>query len=104
MKMRIKNNLILFGAAVLLIVCCFGYSLRQLDERQQLAGRRQLEEAVRRSAVSCYATEGAYPPDLAYLQQHYGLRYNQERYTVYYQPIADNLLPDITVLEAPDED
>ena len=31
--------------------------------------KEQLETAVRRAAVACYAAEGAYPQDLAYMQQ-----------------------------------
>ena len=59
----------------------------------------QLEEAVRRSAVACYAAEGAYPPDVEYLEEHYGLQVDRERYAVKYEVIASNLMPDITVLE-----
>jgi hypothetical protein len=57
-----------------------------------------LEEAVRRGAVACYAAEGMYPPDLAYLETHYGLQVDRERYTVIYEVFASNLMPDVTVL------
>ena len=55
------------------------------------------QESVRRAAVECYALEGFYPPDLAYLQEHYGLAVDLDRYFVDYQYIASNLVPDITV-------
>ena len=35
-----------------------------------------IREAVERSARQCYAVEGIYPPNLQYLQDHYGLRYS----------------------------
>ncbi|MDL2215663.1 hypothetical protein LJB77_01100 [Ruminococcaceae bacterium OttesenSCG-928-N02] len=57
-----------------------------------------LEQAITRAAVHCYALEGAYPPDMAYLQEHYALQYNQQRFIVDYQCFAQNLMPDITVL------
>ena len=72
--------------------CCF--ALGRDDE-----GKRQLEDAIRRSAVACYAAEGIYPPDLAYLEEHYGIQIDESRYTVYYDIFGSNLMPDITVLE-----
>lgn len=62
-------------------------------------GRRQLEDTLRRAAVSCYAAEGVYPPTLSYLEEHYGVQIDASAYTVYYSVFADNLMPDITVLE-----
>ena len=61
--------------------------------------RRQLEDILHRAAVACYSVEGFYPPDLNYLEQHYGIQINRNRYTVSYTPVAENLMPDITVLE-----
>ena len=58
-----------------------------------------LEEVLRRAAVACYAAEGIYPPDLAYLEEHYGIQINEERYMVTYDALAENLMPDITVLD-----
>lgn len=62
-------------------------------------GRRQLERALRRSVVACYAAEGRYPPDVAYLQAHYGVRIDESRYTVFYEVFAENLMPEIVVVE-----
>ena len=62
-------------------------------------GREQLELALRRAAVACYAAEGIYPPTLDYLTQHYGVQIQSERYAVFYDIFADNLMPEITVLD-----
>ena len=51
------------------------------------------------SNLACYAAEGIYPPDLAYLEEHYGIQIDESRYTVYYDIFGSNLMPDITVLE-----
>lgn len=69
----------------------------QRDNAQE--GKAQLEAAVRRAAVACYAAEGAYPPSLDYLKTHYGVQVNEERYVVYYTAFAENLMPEITALE-----
>lgn len=62
-------------------------------------GRRQLETALRRGAVACYAAEGRYPPDVAYLQAYYGVQIDESRYTVFYEVFAENLMPEIMVVQ-----
>ena len=49
--------------------------------------------------MACYAAEGFYPPDVAYMQEHYGLQLDNNRFTVRYVLQASNLMPDITVLD-----
>ena len=51
------------------------------------------------AALTCYAVEGAYPEDLDYLREHYGLAYDQSRYIVNYDAFASNLIPEIFVVE-----
>ena len=63
---------------------------------------RELEivrDAVKNAALTCYAVEGTYPAELEYLQENYHLSYNKERYIVYYDAFASNLMPDIKVAE-----
>ena len=61
--------------------------------------RELIEKAVRRAAVQCYAIEGAHPVSLEELEERYGLRVDQERWMVDYRYVADNLSPDITVIQ-----
>ncbi|MBR4576651.1 MAG: hypothetical protein IKO25_05550 [Clostridia bacterium] len=68
---------------------------------------RELEivrDAVKNAALTCYAVEGMYPDDLKYLREHYNLSYNEERYIVYYRPLASNLMPSIKVAERGNSD
>lgn len=81
------------------IVVWFFLSLGNLSAGQGEQGRQQLETALRRGAVACYASEGIYPPTLDYLKEHYGVQIDEEHYIVFYEIFADNLMPDITVLE-----
>lgn len=81
------------------VAVCFIFALARLEQGRQAEGKRQLEESLRRTAVACYAGEGFYPPDIAYMQRHYGLTYEEESYVVYYDVCGSNLMPDITVLE-----
>ena len=99
MKKKINFGPILLVPLVVAVLLIFTTALSNLQEGQQSEGRQQLEDAVRRSAVACYAAEGIYPPDLDYLSTHYGVQIDEERYHVFYEIFADNLMPDITVLE-----
>jgi hypothetical protein len=58
-----------------------------------------LETAVLKATVQCYAIEGMYPPDVAYLEAHYGILIDKDNYIVHYEVFASNILPDITVLQ-----
>lgn len=66
---------------------------RDLSEESALA----IEAAIMRSAQQCYAVEGAYPPNLRYLEENYGLKINTEDYYVRYEAFASNLPPEILV-------
>ena len=76
-------------------------ALSNLDNGKELEDKAQLENALHRAAVCCYAIEGAYPPDLAYLVEKYGVQIDTGRFTVSYELYASNLMPDITVLDRP---
>lgn len=85
--------------ALLIIGLFFLGAVSRLEDGRRTAGKQQLETAVRRTAVSCYAAEGFYPPDVAYMQANYGLRFDEETYVIRYERRASNWMPDITVLE-----
>ncbi len=83
--------------AVILIAAVM-IMIQSADEN--LDGERllQLENAIHRAAVSCYAIEGFYPADVDYLVENYGLMIDESKYTVFYDAFASNILPEITVL------
>ena len=81
------------------VLVCFLIALSRLGQGSREAGRQQLEETLRRTAVACYAAEGFYPPSVDYMVQHYGLQYDEDTYRVHYEIFASNLMPEITVVE-----
>ena len=93
----VRGLLLPCGIAIVLV--CFVYALGNLEGGRNAEELYQLEEVLRKGCAACYAAEGAYPPDLEYLKEHYGVQVNETRYTVYYNMFAQNLMPDITVLE-----
>ncbi|MDO4852706.1 MAG: hypothetical protein Q4A88_04705 [Clostridia bacterium] len=90
---------LLWLALLVLVLALFFHGLKNVTEEVSEQGRTKLEDAVRRAAVACYAAEGAYPPDVTYMIEHYGLSVDESRYIVHYDIFAENLMPDITVLD-----
>lgn len=90
---------VLFAALAVAVMLMFFTALNHLDSGRGDAGQQQLEESLRRTCVACYAAEGIYPPSLDYMQEHYGLIVDTARYDVFYEVFAENLMPDITVIE-----
>ncbi len=105
MKKMWKSGLsgIWFPALVTVILVFFLAAVSNLQAGNKEEGKEQLEQAIRRCAVACYAAEGIYPPNVDYMKEHYGIQIDEEQYLVIYDIFAENLMPDITVLERNDE-
>lgn len=84
---------------IVAVALLFFTALSNMGTGQSEEAKAQLEDALRRTAVSCYAAEGVYPPTLEYMEEHYGIQIDRTRYTVHYEVFATNIMPDITVLE-----
>lgn len=97
-KLRGWVPVVLVAVILSALLIWFFPAINHLSEGQHEEGRAQLEIALRRATVACYATEGIYPPTLDYLKQHYGIQIDKTRYSVFYEIFADNLMPEITVL------
>ena len=81
------------------VVLGFSFGIARLEKDRLAEDRQLLTDTLHRTAAACYTSEGFYPPDVAYMRQHYGLTYDEDRFTVEYDRFASNLMPDITVLE-----
>ena len=78
----------------------FAASLGLLDYIGTASEAAQVEtvkNAVHNAVVTCYAVEGAYPPDIEYLVENYGLAYDESRFMVFYRDFASNVIPEIRV-------
>lgn len=94
-----KNGLVI-TVVVFLVLIALGLSIIMgVSGSSKASETEQVLASVRSAALTCYAVEGAYPANLAYLKEHYGLYYNEAAYTVAYHAFASNIFPDIYVLE-----
>lgn len=97
---RKKSHTLLISVLFFLLITGLFYYLT--DAWSGTASREQkaaLERTLQESIVHCYCVEGRYPESLSYLKENYGIAYDENLYFVDYQPIAENIMPDITVLE-----
>ena len=83
-------------ALVLAVLLLFAFRHPKADLEN--SGATAIREAVRRSALQCYAVEGVYPPNLQYLEDNYGLQINTEDYYISYEAFASNLPPTVKVV------
>lgn len=57
------------------------------------------EQAIRKAVVQCYAVEGRYPADITYLEDNYNLSIDYDKYNIFYECVASNLMPEFAVFE-----
>ncbi len=83
----------------IVIITVFIYGISKVSSRTDSQALETLQNAVSRDIVRCYAIEGVYPENLEYLKDHYGLTYDESRFVVDYQPLGQNILPDVTIID-----
>ena len=89
-------------AAILVFVALIIVFVVLVNNITGKGNRREMDivkDAVKNATLTCYAVESMYPDDLNYLIEHYNLSYNKDRYIVYYEPLASNVIPSIKVVE-----
>lgn len=84
--------------AFLVLFVLFLRGIGSVSESTLCKQQESLETALERSISQCYAVEGSYPPSLEYLEQHYGLLYDEDSFFIDYAYYGSNLLPEVTVL------
>lgn len=84
-----------FGA-VFFCTALWGITVTGQDAKQK--EKENLQQVLEQSASMCYALEGAYPEDLSYLKEHYGIQWDEKQFLVNFEAVGQNLPPDITVI------
>ena len=95
---NVLGRLYCLWAVFLIFMAVFLTGIQSVSSVTEETEMENIEKAVVQSAVLCYGTEGAYPESLAYLKEHYGLHYNEEKYIVDYEIVAKNIRPQVRVV------
>ena len=82
-------------AAIACLTLFLTVSFAQASAKEQSAFT--IRESVLNAAKQCCAVESAYPSSLKHLEEKYGLTINHNDYTVDYEWLADNIVPNVVV-------
>lgn len=97
-----KEKLIRYAIPVLIPAILLGILVLgsgRIDAGHDQEASARLEASLRRAIAAEYAVSGSYPEDLAGIMEHYGIQADPDRFMVVYTPVAENIPPDLTVLD-----
>lgn len=94
---KMVSGYVLSVLAFIAVIVVFGAGMLFFARKADAEGAQTLKKGIQRASVQCYAIEGRYPPNVAYLEENYGISIDRERYNVFYSGFASNIIPDITV-------
>ena len=98
-KLNLSFISILVALAVIVVVAVIVFiSVQNYGSQFDTRRANEIRDTVLSSVSQCYALEGEYPPDLAYLEANYALILDKSRYIYHYQLFASNIFPDVKVL------
>ena len=86
---------VLFAAMLVWFIIATKNAASSTDKRELSALKTNIENGI----TMCYAVEGAYPMDVDYLCDHYGLIYDRDKYIIHYECFASNIRPTVMILE-----
>lgn len=85
-------------AFIIFLLVLFINGINSVSATTESKQMESLKTAMERSIAQCYAVEGSYPADVAYLTNHYGLTYDNNKFIVQYTYIGSNIYPEYVVL------
>ena len=94
----ITSRLFIMIIFIVIIVGAMWFGTSGLSAQVQVNQADFLANAIRRSAVQCYALEGRFPQTVGYLEENYGLIIDRRNYAVYYEWMGSNIIPQIRVV------
>ncbi|MCR5585208.1 MAG: hypothetical protein K6F63_07240 [Lachnospiraceae bacterium] len=94
-RWELIRQLAVFLVVMGLMIFVVTYVNKVYSEQSRLI----IKQNATRAAVECYSVEGLYPPNIEYLEQNYSFTYNSDKYFIFYETFASNVMPTIEVYE-----
>ena len=98
-KDRISGSFSISLIIFVLILGLFIYGISTVSNSDVVNDKEILEEAVLHDVVHCYSVEGMYPPSVTYMEDHYGLTYDKDKFIIDYQFIGANIMPQVEIIK-----
>ena len=92
------KDLFLSVLLFVVLICAFTVGFDNASKRNAAEQLSVTQQSVKKAVVNCYAIEGSYPPDIQYLEDHYGVTIDHSKYAVNYQVMGSNVLPYVEVV------
>lgn len=86
-------SIFLFIGIIAFFLITITNASREIDNNELVTLRESIDKAI----VNCYAIEGAYPKDIEYIEENYGVVIDREKFIVIYEVLAPNVLPNVIV-------
>ncbi len=97
-KKGIPASGIIFTILMFVILAGFLYGqVKNMSKEVEQSDVDMLKDALENAVVTCYAIEGSYPESLEYIEEHYGVIIDREKYFVDYENNLINMKPQISV-------
>jgi len=97
-KLHIKSSwitaIVFIAFIMILLISTTSVGNKNIDRQEET-----LASALERDIMHCYALRGYYPPSLSYIEEHYGLVYDKDKYIVDYRPVGNNIYPNIAIIK-----
>ncbi len=105
MSNKMKNNAnksylktLFLSLLSLIIILILSFYITSVEQKNLTEKKKNLENAIIKSAIHCYSIEGVYPEKISYLEQNYNLKVDYDTFIVHYETFSSNILPDVTVI------
>ena len=93
MKRHLLISLLLFFIFAGILFCAFD-NASSASKQEDIA---RVSESIHSGILNCYAIEGKYPESLDYLEDNYGLYFNEDLYQIHYRYLGSNMMPEYKV-------
>ncbi|QEY35220.1 hypothetical protein FL966_09305 [Caproiciproducens galactitolivorans] len=93
------RGIVLSALAFFAVLCLFWFGFGNAQRANSREKLQVTQAAIQKGIVSCYAVEGFYPPNIKYLEEHYGITIDHSKYIVHYETAGENVMPSVEVLE-----
>ncbi len=97
-KKNVAGTTMISAGLFILIFVAFLLVVSKASEGSISEQRQNLADAIDRAVIQCYVTEGRYPESFEYLEENYGIIYDDELFRVDYVIYGTNMKPDVTII------
>ena len=101
-KLNSANSVLVSAAMFVVIIAIFLACVAKATNGSKDEQKQVLENAIERSMIQCYITEGKYPESFEYLAKNYGIIYDDDMFRVDYISYGTNMKPSVTVISLED--